>query len=325
MVEMRALHVLCTILLLAGAPPLAAQTYPSKTIRMVVPFPGGGATDATARLFGQLLSVQLGQSIVVENKPGATGSIGAIEAAKATPDGHTILYTSSSFALAPLLYSKLRYDPIQDFTPIALTVTQPVLVVVNPQLPAKNLAELIAHAKANPAAISYGSSGSGGINHLASSEFAGRFGVQMTHVPYKGGAPAMVDVISGQIQMMFAPVGELLPYLQGNRVRALAVIWPKRSVLLPDVPTITEATKQNYTEIGVWHGVLVPKGTPKDIVARLQTEVNKAVQNPELRAKLVAQGNVMLGGSSDEFVAHLKGEMSRWGKVVKDLDLKPFD
>jgi len=325
MVKMRALYALCVISLLAGAPPLAAQTYPSKTIRMVVPFPGGGATDATARLFGQLLAAQLGQSIVVENKPGATGSIGAIEVAKAAPDGYTVLYTSSSFALAPLLYSKLRYDPVQDYTPIALTLTQPMLLVVNPQFPAKSLAELISYSKAHPAAISYGSSGSGGINHLASSEFAGRFGLQMTHVPYKGGAPAMVDVISGQIQMMFAPVGELLPYLQGNRVRPLAVFWPRRSVLLPDVPTISEATRQDYTEIGVWHGILVPKATPKDIVARLHAEVNKAIQNPDVRQKLIAQGNVMLGGSSDEFVTHLKSEMTRWGKVVKDLDLKPFD
>jgi tripartite-type tricarboxylate transporter receptor subunit TctC len=292
---------------------------------MVVPFPGGGATDATARLFAQLISAQLGQTIVVENKTGATGSIGALEVAKANPDGHTILYTSSSSALAPLLYKKVPYDPVADFAHVQMTLTQPVLLVVNLQFPAKSVMDFIAHAKANPGAVNYGSSGSGGLNHLTSSEFAARFGLQLTHVPYKGGAPAMVDLIAGQIQMLFTPTGEILPYLQGNRVRPLAVLWPTRSALLPDVPTITEALQQEYVGIGVWHGVMLPKGTPKEIVARLHTEVNKVVHNPEVRQKLVAQGNVMLGGSPEEFAAHLRSEMARWSKVVKALDLKPLD
>ena len=325
MVRKHPLAAFCAALLAVAAAPLAAQTYPSKTIRMVVPFPGGGATDAAARSFGQLLAAQLGQSIVAENKTGATGSLGAAEVARAPADGHTILYTSASFALAPLLYKNRQYDPLRDFTPIMLTLTQPVVVVVTPQFPAKSIADLIAHAKANPGAINYGSSGSGGINHLSSSELASRFGVQMTHVAYKGGAPAMVDVMSGQIQMMLAPTGELLPYLQGNRVRPLAIMWSNRLPLLPEVPTMSEAIKQSYADVAVWHGVLVPRATPKEIVARLHTELAKAVQHPELRPKLVAQGNVMLGGSSEDFVALLKAESARWGKVVKDLDLKPFD
>ncbi len=325
MVRPPALRKLFAILLLAVCAPVAAQTYPSRPIRMVVPFPGGGATDATARLFAQLMSAQLGQPIVVENKTGATGSIGALAVARANPDGHTILYTSSSFALAPLLYKKIPYGPVEDFTHVQLTLTQPVLLVINPQFQAKNLPELIAYAKANPKAINYGSSGSGGITHLAGAEFAARLGLQLTHVPYKGGAPAMVDLVAGQIQMYFAPTGEILPYIQGNRVRPLAIVWPKRSTLLPDVPTITEALQQEYMELGVWHGMMVPKGTPKEIVTRLHTEVNKAVQNSEVRQKLIAQGNVMLGGSPEEFVAHLRAEMARWSKVVKALDLKPLD
>lgn len=325
MVGTLALRKLSVILLLAVCAPVAAQTYPSRPIRMVVPFPGGGATDATARLFAQLMSAQLGQPIVVENKTGATGSIGALAVARANPDGHTILYTSSSSALAPLLYKKVPYDPVGDFAHVQMTLSQPVLLVINPQFQAKNISDFIAYAKVNPKAINYGSSGSGGLTHLAGAEFAARFGLDLTHVPYKGGAPAMVDLVAGQIQMYFAPTGEMLPYIQGNRVRPLAIFWPKRSTLLPDVPTITEATKQEYVEIGVWHGVMLPKETPKEIVARLYTEVNKVVQNSEVRQKLIAQGNVMLGGSPEEFAAHLRAEMARWSKVVKALDLKPLD
>lgn len=319
------LRKLSVILLLAICVPVAAQTYPSKPMRMVVPFPGGGATDTTARLFGQLLSEQLGQPIVAENRTGATGSIGAVAVARANPDGYTILYTSASFALAPLLYKKAPYDPVTDFTYIQMTVTQPVLLVVNPQFPPKTAPEFIAYAKANPNTINYGSSGSGGINHLASAEFGSRFGLQLTHVPYKGGAPAMVDVIGGRIQMMLVPTGELIPYLQGNRVRPLAIIWPSRSTLFPDVPTITEALKQEYAGIGVWHGVMVPKGTPKEIVARLHKELNGAVQNADVRQKLTAQGNVMVGGSPAEFESYVRGETARWGKVVKALDLQLAD
>lgn len=325
MMRTLALRKLSVILLLAVCAPAAAQTYPSKPIRMVVPFPGGGATDATARFFAQLISAQLGQPIVVENKTGATGSIGARAVAGASPDGYTILYTSSSFGLAPLLYKRAPYDPVGDFAHVQMTVTQPVMLVVNPQFQAKNISDFIAYAKANPKAINYGSSGSGGITHLAGADFAAQFGLQLTHVPYKGGAPAMVDLVAGQIQMYLSPTGELLPYIQGNRLRALAIIWPTRSTLVPDVPTITEATKQEYVKIGVWHGVMAPKGTPKEIVTRLHTEVNKALQNPELRQKLIAQGNVMLGGSPEDFVAHLRAEGARWSKVIKALDLKPLD
>lgn len=325
MIRAVALCKLSVILLLAVSAPVTAQTYPSRPIKMVVPFPGGGATDATARLFAQLISAQLGQPIVVENKTGATGSIGALEVARANPDGHTILYTSASFALAPLLYKKFPYDPVEDFAHVQMTLTQPVVLVVNPQFQARNISDFIAYAKANPKALNYGSSGSGGLTHVSAAEFAARFGLQLTHVPYKGGAPAMVDLIAGQIQMYFAPTGEILPYIQGNRVRPLVIIWPKRSTLLPDVPTITEALQQEYVEIGVWHGMMVPKGTPKEIVTRLHTEVNKAVQNAEVRQKLIAQGNVMLGGSPEEFAAHLRAEMARWSKVVKALDLKPLD
>jgi len=320
--------VICTVsggILTAAALPAAAQTYPSRPIRMVVPFPGGGATDATARMFGQLMSAGLGQNIVVDNRTGATGSIGAREVARASPDGHTVLYTSSSFALAPLLYKKVPYDPIGDFEHVQSTVIQPMVLVVNPQFQAKTIAEFISYAKANPGAINYGSSGSGGINHLSMSEFGAKFGLKMSHVPYKGGAPAMIDVIAGQIQALFAPTGELLAYLQGNRMRALGIAWSSRSTLLPDVPTLTEALQQEYPGVGVWHGVMVPKGTSKPIVMRLHAELSKAVQNADVRAKLVAQGNVMLGGAPEEFTALLRNEAARWGKVVKDLDLKPMD
>ena len=324
MIKGFALHKLFVILLLAVCAPVAAQTWPSRPIRIIVPFPSGGATDATARLFAQLISPQLGQPIVVENKPGATGSIGALEVARAAPDGHTILYTSSSFALAPLLYKKGPYDAIADYAQVQITLSQPVLLVVNQQFPPKNVSELISYAKAN-SNVNYGSNGPGGVSHLATAEFTSRYGLQMTHVTYKGGAPALVDLIAGQIQLIFSNTGEILPYIQGNRVRPLAILWPRRSTLLPDVPTVTEALQQEYGEIGIWHGVLLPKGTPKEIVARLHAEVNKVVQNPDVRQKLIAQGNVMVGGSPEDFTAYLKAEMARWSKVVKALDLTPLD
>ena len=325
MIGSLALRKLLAIPLLALCVPVTAQTYPSKPIRMVVPFPGGGATDATARLFAQLISERLGQPIVADNRTGATGSIGAVAVARAKPDGYTVLYTSSSFGLAPLLYKKAPYDPIGDFAHVQLTVTQPVMLVVNPQFPAKNLSEFVAYGKANPSAINYGSSGAGGITHLAVAEFGSRFGLQLTHVPYKGGAPAMIDLVGGRIQLYFAPTGEILPFIQGNRVRALAIVWPTRSTLMPDVPTITEATKQDYAGVGVWHGVMFPKDTPRDIVARLHGELNRAVQSPDVRQKLIAQGNVMLGGSPDDFTTLLKSETARWGAVVKALDLQLLD
>jgi len=326
-VSVRAVHSLFVLFacVLCGTANAQAQSYPWRPIRMVIPFPGGGATDATARLFGQLLGTSFGQNIVADNRPGATGSIGAMEVFRANPDGHTILYSSSSFGLAPLLYKKPPYDPIGDFAHVQLTVAQPMVLVVNPQFPAKTLPEFIKHARANPKTINYGSSGSGGINHLTGAEFASRFGLQLSHVPYKGGAPALIDVVAGQIQMLFAPTGELLSYMQTQRVRWIAIAWPTRSTLLPDVPTFTEVLGQEYPGIGVWHGVMVPKGTSAAVISRLNAELTRAAAIPDVRQKLLAQGNVMLGGSPDEFVKYLQGEVARWGKVVKALELKPLD
>lgn len=305
--------------------PALAQDYPSRPVRMIIPFAAGGPTDITGRLIGQSLTRQLNQTFIVVNKAGASSSIGTIEAARATPDGHTLLYTASTFALTPLLYKRVGYDPLADFQPITLTVTQPMLVVVNPKVPVATVPELIAHAKGLPGKVTYGTTGSGGITHLVVAEFGKRFGLDLVHVPYSGNGPVLIDLIGGQIQMTFSTFFTALPHVQGGRMRALAISSKARHPLLPNTPTITEAVGQEYAEFGTWHGMLVPRATPRSIVARLNQEMSKAMADPQLRQTFVSQGSEAVGSTPDQFSAYLKAEISRWGKVVQDIGLKPFD
>ena len=298
------------------------QGYPSKPIRMLLAFPPGGPTDINARVFAQKLSEQTGQQVLVDNKPGAGGNLAATEAAKAPADGYTIFYNTSAIAIAPALYSSIQYDPVKDFAPVALTATVPLVLAINPGLPAKNLQEFVAHAKANPGKLNYASSGTGTITHLSGALFASQMGLQMQHIPYKGSAPALIDVVGGQTQMMVDTVSTVLPYARDNRLRPLAVAMPRRLAVLPDVPTLEEAANLPGFEMSAWQGILVPAATPKEMVAKLNAEVNKAVQNPDLRQKLAAGGSELLGGTPEQYAAYIRSELQRWTKVVRDAGAK---
>ena len=312
---MRALFALLAALASASA---FAQPYPSKPIRLLLAFPPGGPTDINARIFAQKLGESMNQQVVVDNKPGAGGNIAAAEAAKSAPDGYTIFYNTSAISIAPSLYSKLNYDVAKDFAPVALTATVPLVLVINPAIPAKSVKELVAFAKANPAKMNYGSSGSGTITHLAGALFTAQMGLTMQHIPYKGSAPALVDVAGGQTQMMIDTINTILPYVKDNRLRALAIAIQRRSAALPDVPTLEEAANLPGFEMSAWQGIVVPSATPKDIVAKLNAEINKAVQNPDLRQRLAAQGAEPLGGTSEHYAEYIRTELLRWTKVVKD-------
>jgi tripartite-type tricarboxylate transporter receptor subunit TctC len=302
--------------------PVLAQPYPSKSIRMLLAFPPGGPTDINARLFAQKLSEQTGQQVVVDNKPGAGGNLAATEAAKAPADGYTIFYNTSAITIAPALYSSIQYDPLRDYAPVALTATVPLVLAVNPGVPAKTLQEFLAYAKANQGKLNYASSGTGTITHLAGALFVAQMGLQMQHIPYKGSAPALLDVVGGQTQMMIDTISTVLPYARDNRLRPLAVAMTRRLAVLPEVPTLEEAAKLPGFEMSAWQGMVVPAATPKEIVARLNAEVNKAVQNPDLRQRLATGGSEPLGGSSDQYAAYIRSELQRWSKVVKDSGAK---
>jgi tripartite-type tricarboxylate transporter receptor subunit TctC len=312
---MRALFALLAALAAASA---FAQPYPSKPIRLLLAFPPGGPTDINARIFAQKLGESMNQQVVVDNKPGAGGNIAAAEAAKSAPDGYTIFYNTSAISIAPSLYSKLNYDVAKDFAPVALTATVPLVLVINPAIPAKSVKEFVAFAKANPAKMNYGSSGSGTITHLAGALFTAQMGLTMQHIPYKGSAPALVDVAGGQTQMMIDTINTILPYVKDNRLRALAIAIQRRSAALPDVPTLEEAANLPGFEMSAWQGIVVPSGTPKEIISKLNAEINKAVQNPDLRQRLATLGAEPLGGTSEQYAEYIRTELLRWTKVVKD-------
>ena len=313
---------LVALLIAALALPALAQSYPTKPIRMILAFPPGGPTDINARIFAQKLGESMNQQIVVDNKGGAGGNIGAAEAAKSPADGYTIFYNTSAISIAPSLYSKLNYDVLKDYAPVALTATVPLVLVVNPALAVKSVQELVAYAKANPGNVNYGSSGSGTITHLASAMFGAQMGLTLQHIPYKGSAPALVDVAGGQTQMMIDTINTVLPYVKDNRLRALAIAISRRSTALPDVPTLEEAAGLPGFEMSAWQGVVVPAATPKEIVAKLNAEINKAVQNTDLRQRLATQGAEPLGGTSEHYAAYIRTELARWSAVVKDSGAK---
>ena len=312
------------ILLLLGccASVAMAQPYPAKPIRMILAFPPGGPTDINARSFAQKLGEQLGQQVVVDNRAGAGGNIGAAEAARAAPDGYTIFYNTSAIAIAPSLYAKVPFDPLKDYAPVVLTATVPLVLAVNPNLPVKSVQELVAYARANPNRMNYASSGAGTITHLAAALFATQMGLQMQHIPYKGSAPALVDVVTGQVQMMIDTINTVAPYAKDHRLRALAIAITRPSALLPDVPTLEQAANLPGFEMSAWQGIVVPAGTSAYIVARLNTEVNKALQSADLRARLAAGGSEPLGGTSEHYAAYLRSELGRWAKVVRDSGAK---
>lgn len=299
-----------------------AGAYPNKPIRIVVPFPAGGTTDILARAVAQQLTQAWGQQVIVDNRPGAGGNIGSELVAKSAPDGYTLLMgTVGTHAINPSLYSKMPYDHVRDFAPVILVAGVPNVLVVHPSVPANTVAELIAYGKANPGKLNFASSGSGTSIHLAGELFRVQTGIQMTHVPYKGSAPAIQDLLGGQVQLMFDNLPSALPQIKAGRLRALGVTSATRAAALPDVPTIAESGLPGF-EASSWFGLLAPAGTPRDVVARLDAEVAKWLASQDARDKLLAQGAIAAGGTPEDFSAHIAAETAKWAKVVKESGAK---
>jgi len=302
----------------------AAQTpaYPTKPIRLVVPFPAGGATDIFAREVAKHLTEAWGQSVVVDNRPGAGGNIGSELVAKAPPDGYTLeMGTVGTHAINASLYSTLPYDHVKDFVPVILVAGVPNVLEVNPAVPVNSVQELIAYAKANPGKLNFASSGSGTSIHLSGELFKVMAGVQMTHVPYKGSAPALQDLIGGQVQLMFDNLPPSLPQIKAGKLRALAVTSATRAPALPDTPTVAESGLPGF-EASSWFGVLAPAGTSPAIVAKLNAEIAKWLTSPEAKEKLAAVGANIAGGTPEDFARHIQAETAKWAKVVKESGAK---
>ena len=296
-----------------------AQTpipFPDKPIRMVLPFPPGGPTDLVARVLAQKMSDQMGQQVVIDNKPGANGNIAAELVAKAPADGYTLLYNTSSIALSATLYKKLNYDVKTDFAPIALTAVIPLVLMVHPSVPVHNLQEFVQHVKANPGKVSYGSAGNGNITHLGAYLLLQQKGLQANHIPYKGSIPALTDLVGGQTQFMTDTVNSALPFIKDNKLRAIAVTSLKRTAVLPQVPTLNELGMSQF-EVGAWQGVLAPAKTPPEIVSRLNAEINKALAAPDVKAKLAVQGADPLGSTPAEYSQYIKNEIDRFANVIR--------
>jgi len=290
--------------------------YPSQPIKIIVPFPPGGATDVIARIIAQKLTEQMGQTVIVENKAGANGNIAHEYVAKAPADGYTLLYNTSSIAVGAALYKKLNYNVRTDFAPIALTSVVPMLLAVNPNVPATNLRELIALLKRNPDGMSYGSAGVGNVTHLSPFMVLQKLNLVATHVPYKGSAPSVIGLVGGEIQFNMEPLTVGLPFVKEKRIRPIAVSTMERSPVLPDVPTLNESGMPGF-EVGAWQGILAPANTSVSIVKRLNQEVMKALSSPDAIEKLQAQGAQLLKSTPQEYAAYLDKELNRWEEVVK--------
>ena len=294
-----------------------AQPYPAKPVRVVTTYPPGGNTDLIARAVAQKLSLAFGQQVVVDNRGGAGGIMGTMIAAQSAPDGYTVLFgTSAGMVINPLLSSKLGYDPVRDFMPVSMVVILPQLLVTNPQLPAKNVRELIALAKAKPGYLNAGSSGVGTPNHLGTELLKWLAGVNIVHVPYKGGGPAITDLIGGQIQMAFSSVPAVLPHVKAGRLNALGIGSARRSPALPDIPTIAEAGVPGY-EYTTWFGIFAPARTPAAIVGRLNTEIVQALRAPDINERFVSQGGDPAPSTPDELRRYMAAESARWTKTIQ--------
>ena len=308
-------------LMLASAGTAAQADYPSKPIRMIVPFAPGGGTDITARAIAIRLGESWGQTVVPDNRPGANGTIGVDVASKATPDGYTICMISSSHAVNVALYSKLPYDLTRDLTAITQATSQPYAMIIHPSVPAKSVKEFIAYAKTRPGAINYGSSGTGGISHLGGAWLGSIAGISMVHVPYKGGALALTDMIGGQIQMQLGTLTLSGPHIKAGRLRALAVTTPKRWPGTPELPTMQEAGVPGFA-ITQWYGLIISAKTPRPIINKLNKEIARILQLPDVKEKMAADGADAVGNTPEEFNAHIRAEVVKYGKLVKEVGLK---
>ena len=301
---------------------IAAESYPARPIKLIVPFPPGGGPDLIAREVATTVTTQQGWTIIIDNKPGSGGNIGMDAAAKAAPDGYTLVMgQTSNMAINPSLYAKLPYNPQKDLTPVGLVASAPLVIAVASNSPYKTLADLMNAAKANPDGINYASSGSGTVAHLATEQLQRIANVKLTHVPSKGAAQGVTDLIGGQIQMYISSVVTLSGHIRNGKMRALAVTSAKRSADLPNVPTVAEAGYKGFEAV-TWFGIAAPAGVPKDAVAKLNAAFNKALETPDVRKKLTEQGADVLGGPSEQFAALVRDETVRWAKVVKESGAK---
>jgi tripartite-type tricarboxylate transporter receptor subunit TctC len=308
-------------LLLSGTAQAQTAPYPSKTVTLVLPFAAGSATDTSTRIIGQQLSTALGQPVVIDNKPGANGMIAASYVARSAPDGYTLFVTTNtSHSAAPSLMKNINYDPVKDFTPIARTGNIPFMLVVNPDIPAKTVAELTAYAKANPGKLSYASGSSGAI--VMGATYASRAGINILHVPYKSSPPAMTDLLAGRVSMMFIDVLTGLPYVRAGQLRALGMSTKERSALLPDMPTMHEAGVPDF-DINSWQGWLGPANMPKDVVTRLNAEIRKIIENPEMKKQLADRGMDAFSGSPEQFGKFVEEQLVVWTKLIKDAGIQP--
>jgi len=314
--------VFAAVVVFVSSSGVEAQSWPDKPVRLIVPFPPGGSTDVVGRMIGDQLRQRLGQPIVVENRSGAGGTIGSDSAAKAAPDGYTLVIgTSSTHAIAPAVFSSLPYDPNADFQPVTLIGSATVMLVTHPSVPARSVSELVALARAKPDALTFASSGSGGVSHLIGEYFKSRAGVSMLHVPYKGDTPMITDLIGGQVSLAFGTAVAFLPHVQKGSLRALAVTNATPSPIAPGLPTIAESGLPGFEALQ-WFGILVPASTPKPIVDRLHREIAAVLELPDTRERLQALGIEVSGGSPEAFAAFMKSEALKWQKVAQDANVK---
>jgi len=316
--------VLSIVALLASTMAAIAQptAYPTKPIRIVVAYTPAGATDILARTIGQKLTEAWGQAVIIDNRPGANGNIGTEYAAKATPDGYTLLMvTAGTHGINPGLYRKLGFDAVKDFAPVSLVAMVPNVFVVNNGVPSKDLKEFIAYAKANQGKLNYGSPGNGSTAHLSMELFKSMTGIQMVHVPYKGSAGVLADLIGGQIVVTMDNMPPYVPQVKAGKIRALAVSPAHRSPALPDVPTVAEAGVPGY-DSGAWFGLVAPANTPKDLVAKLSRETARILKLPDVSARLADLGAESVGGTPEQFSAHIKAEIAKWAKVIRDANVE---
>lgn len=308
--------------LVCGAPMAAAQTYPAKPVKMIIPFPAGGPTDILGRLIGQKLTESWGQNVVIDNRPGGGGLIGGQLAANSPPDGYTIyLGGITTLVLSTYVHKNRPYDSQRDFLPVTQTTVQPLLLMTHPTLPVKTVKEFIALAHARPGEINYGTSGPGGSGHLAGELLRGMTKINIVHVPYRGAPPAINDLLAGQVQSMFGSPLAVVPHIRIGKIRALAVTGQKRSLAVPDVPTFDEAGLPGY-DASTWNGILVPTGTPRAIIDRLYSEIAKILRAPNTLNRLAGDGSVAVASTPEEFAAYINAEHAKWGKVVREANIR---
>jgi tripartite-type tricarboxylate transporter receptor subunit TctC len=316
-------QTLSAVALAVAAAFASAQTYPTKPLRVISPFAAGGGVDFTARVVAQKLTEGLGQTTVVDNRAGAAGVIGTELAARAAPDGYTLLLGSAGpMTILPAMGAKLPYDPIKDFAPITLVTSLPYVLVVHPSLPVRNVKELLALARAKPGQLNFGSPGNGTTTHLATELLKMLAKVDAVHIPYKGVAPAVTDLLAGQVQFMSGDLSTMMPLVKSGRLRALGVTSAKRSSVVPELPTIAESGVPGFEASG-WFGMLAPAATPPDIVSRVNAVIVKGIATPDTREKLASLGGDVVGGTAAEFAAYMRAELAKWAKVIKTIGLKP--